>query len=131
MNWNRLFVLLLPLVPVGCQSGIDNRGTIAQLRNMKIEIQEEQLEGGLEKAIESYQRFLAETPDSALTPEAIRRLADLKVEREYGHLTGGGVTAGPGAGQCCRPRNARRDLKPFRRYGQCANDQASAIFRGG
>jgi len=89
MNWNRLFVFLLPLILVGCQSGIDNRGTIAQLRNMKIEIQEEQLEGGLEKEIESYQRFLEETPESALTPEAIRRLADLKLEREYGHLTGG------------------------------------------
>jgi TolA-binding protein len=92
MNRHRLYVFLLPLMLVGCQSGIDHRGTIAQLRNVKIEIQEEQLEGGLEKAIESYQRFLAETPDSALTPEAIRRLADLKVEREYGHLTGGNAT---------------------------------------
>jgi len=89
MNRHRLFVFLLPLMLVGCQSGIDHRGTIAQLRNVKIEIQEEQLEGGIEKAIESYQRFLEETPDSALAPEAIRRLADLKVEREYGLLSGG------------------------------------------
>jgi TolA-binding protein len=87
-------VFLLPLILVGCQSGIDNRGTIAQLRNMKIEIQEEQLEGGIEKAIESYQRFLEEAPDSALAPEAIRRLADLKVEREYGLLSGGPEAAG-------------------------------------
>jgi len=35
----------------------------------------------------SYQRFLEDTPDSALTPEAIRRLADLKIEKEYGTLT--------------------------------------------
>jgi tetratricopeptide (TPR) repeat protein len=89
MNGHRLLVLLLPLIFAGCQSGIDESGTIAQLRNMKLEIQEEPLEGGLEKAIEGYQRFLAMTPDSTLTPEAIRRLADLKVEREYGHLTGG------------------------------------------
>ena len=30
--------------------------------------------------------FSAESEDSALTPEAIRRLADLKIEQEYGHL---------------------------------------------
>jgi tetratricopeptide (TPR) repeat protein len=89
MNRHRLIALLLPLVLFGCQAGIDERGTIGQLRNMKIDIQEEQLVGGLDKAIESYQRFLAETPHSALTPEAIRRLADLKVEKEYGHLADG------------------------------------------
>jgi tetratricopeptide (TPR) repeat protein len=89
MNRNRLCALLLPLFLLGCQAGIDDRGTIAQLRHMKIDIQEEQLVGGLEKAIESYQRFLAETPHSALTPEAIRRLADLKVEKEYGHFADG------------------------------------------
>ena len=37
--------------------------------------------------MESYRRFLEETPESALTPEAMRRLADLKIEREYGYLT--------------------------------------------
>jgi len=34
--------------------------------------------------MESYQKFLEETPESAMTPEALRRLADLKVEKEYG-----------------------------------------------
>ncbi|HEU4391921.1 MAG TPA: tetratricopeptide repeat protein, partial [Blastocatellia bacterium] len=63
--------------------------TIAKLRNMQIEIKEEKIDGGLDKAMLSYQRFLEETPDSALTPEAIRRLADLKIEKEYGTLTPG------------------------------------------
>ena len=31
-----------------------------------------------------YRRFLEEAPESALTPEAMRRLADLKLEKEYG-----------------------------------------------
>ena len=35
--------------------------------------------------MEGYQRFLEETPESALTPAAMRRLADLKIEREYGY----------------------------------------------
>ena len=60
---------------------------------MHIEIKEEKIEGGLEKAMLSYQRFLEETPDSALTPEAIRRLADLKIEKEYGTLTTGAESA--------------------------------------
>jgi tetratricopeptide (TPR) repeat protein len=83
----RLLVLAIPTILAACQSG-GGRETIARLRNVQIEIKEEAIEGGLEKAMEGYQRFLEETPESALTPAAIRRLADLKVEREYGYLTG-------------------------------------------
>jgi tetratricopeptide (TPR) repeat protein len=82
-------IYLMPLFLVACSSTtVNDKETIAQLRNMHVEIEEEEIEGGLEKAMESYQRFLEETPDSALAPEAIRRLADLKVEEEYGLLTG-------------------------------------------
>jgi len=81
----RLLVLAIPALLAACQTG-GNRETIAQLRNMKIEIREEAIEGGLAKAMESYQRFLEDTPESALTPAAMRRLADLKIEREYGFL---------------------------------------------
>ena len=31
----------------------------------------------------SYEEFLKETPESAMTPEALRRLADLKIQKEY------------------------------------------------
>jgi TolA-binding protein len=61
---------------------------------MKIEIKEDRVEGGLEKAMESYQRFLEETPESAQAPEAMRRLADLKIEREYGYQTAPAAVAG-------------------------------------
>ncbi|MEJ2252779.1 MAG: tetratricopeptide repeat protein [Nitrospirota bacterium] len=86
MNRIRLFIWAAPLMLVACSS-VSNKGTIADLRHVHIEIKEEKIEGGLEKAMQSYQRFLEETPDSALTPEAIRRLADLKLEKEYGTLT--------------------------------------------
>ncbi len=79
-------LLLLPLIFSAC-SGIDKRGTIAQLRHHHVDIKGEELSGGLEKAMQSYERFLAETPSSARTPEAIRRLADLKVEKEYGYVS--------------------------------------------
>jgi len=96
----RLLVLAIPALLAACQSG-GGRETIAQLRHVKIEIKEEAIQGGLEKAMQGYERFLAETPESTLTPAAIRRLADLKVEREYGSPTlpaaaaGGVALAGP------------------------------------
>lgn len=90
-----LLIFAIPAILTSCQTG-GSRETIAQLRDMKIEIKEETIEGGLEKAMESYQRFLDETPESALTPAAIRRLADLKIEREYGYLTAQAATDGRG-----------------------------------
>lgn len=89
-NWLCWSALALPLLLSACQSG-GSKDTIAKLRHMHIEIKEEKIEGGLEKAMEGYRRFLEETPASAMTPEAIRRLADLKVEREYGLLSGATV----------------------------------------
>ena len=90
----RLLALAIPTILTACQSS-SNRETIAQLRHMKIEIKEEAIEGGLQKAMESYQRFLEETPESVLTPEAMRRIADLKIEQEYGFLTTPTASAGP------------------------------------
>ncbi|MBJ6801586.1 tetratricopeptide repeat protein [Geomonas propionica] len=80
-------LLAVPALLAACQSG-GGRETIAQLRNVQLEIKEEPIEGGLDKAMAGYQRFLEQTPESALTPAAIRRLADLKVEKEYGYLSG-------------------------------------------
>jgi tetratricopeptide (TPR) repeat protein len=93
MNWIRLLIWAVPMMLVACQS-ISDKNTIAKLRHMQIEIKEEKIEGGLDKAMLGYQRFLEETPNSALTPEAIRRLADLKIEKEYGTLTEGAELAG-------------------------------------
>ena len=92
----RLLVFAIPAILTACQTG-GSRETIAQLRNMKIEIKEERIEGGLDKAMKSYQRFLDETPESALTPAAMRRLADLKIEKEYGYLTPPAATGGRAA----------------------------------
>jgi tetratricopeptide (TPR) repeat protein len=88
-----LFILLLPIVLIACQSTGD-KDTIAGLRHVQIEIKEEKIEGGIDKAMLSYQRFLEETPGSAMAPEAMRRLADLKIEKEYGTLPGGAEPAG-------------------------------------
>jgi TolA-binding protein len=71
------------LVLHGCDV-LNKQDTIADLNKVQLEIKEEYVAGSLDKAMESYQKFLEETPEGALTPEAIRRLADLKIEKEYG-----------------------------------------------
>ncbi len=85
-RFQALIGIVLTIALVSCASSGD-RDTIARLRDKKVEIKEEKIEGGLEKAMRSYERFLEETPETALTPEAIRRLADLKIEKEYGAIT--------------------------------------------
>jgi hypothetical protein len=88
MNRIGLFIFAVLLLLAACQP-VSDRGTIAELRQVQVEIREEKIENGLDKAMFSYQHFLEKSPDSELTPEAIRRLADLKIEKEYGSFTEG------------------------------------------
>jgi cellulose synthase operon protein C len=113
-GWLNIPILLLPLVLMSCGT-VSDKGTISQLRRVRIEIKEEKIEGGLEKAMAAYQRFLEETPESSLTPEAIRRLADLKIEREYGLIQGS-----PDA-------EARRPAKPLHTPGKVAKAQVPQV----
>ncbi|WP_323845292.1 tetratricopeptide repeat protein [Microbulbifer magnicolonia] len=57
--------------------------TIGSLQSVDIEIKEEHIDGSLEKALASYQKYLQETPESSLTPEAMRRIADLKIKQAH------------------------------------------------
>ena len=86
MKLPRLTLLTASVLLASCASAPDGSGTIAQLRRVQPELADANIEGGIEKAMAGYQKFLEETPDSAMTPEAIRRLADLKIEKEYGVL---------------------------------------------
>lgn len=119
LGWRCLLVavVLLTMAASGCRT-TSNKGTIGRLRHQKIDIEKVEIEGGLDKAMESYQRFLEEMPDSALAPEAIRRLADLKIEKEYGTLTDGrrpAETAGAGleAPQMSAPASALAEATPI------------------
>ncbi|MCC2638241.1 MAG: hypothetical protein K0Q68_1960 [Moraxellaceae bacterium] len=96
MKLHRLSVLGSSLLLASCAATVD-RGTIAQLRHEKIELADENIEGGIEKAMRGYQKFLEDTPDSAMTPEALRRLADLKIEKEYGLRESAARTSRPNA----------------------------------
>ncbi len=80
-------ILLLSFILSSCATNGD-QGTIAELDKVNVELKDVNIEGGLEKAMQGYQKFLEQTSESDLTPEAIRRLADLKVEKEYGAVLG-------------------------------------------
>jgi len=82
-------IALAPLVVAGCASSPD-RDTLAGLRSVRPDVQEVQVEQGIDKAMEGYRRFLEETPETSMTPEAMRRLADLQIEKQFGIRAGDG-----------------------------------------
>ena len=74
--------LLVPILVAACAS--PDRHTLAELRNVEPDMTEVQIEKGLDQAMIGYRNFLEQAPESSLTPEAMRRLADLKLEKEFG-----------------------------------------------
>jgi len=79
----RLTCLVTPALLAAC-AGTPEKGTLADLREMPPDVAEVEVEQGLDKAMQSYRRYLDETPRSEMTPEAMRRLADLQLEKEFG-----------------------------------------------
>ena len=75
---------LSALVLSACSSTVTQQGTLAELRTVEPDLDEVYLEDSLERAAQSYRRYLQETSESARTPEAMRRLADLQIEQAYG-----------------------------------------------
>ena len=75
-------MLAASLLLASCASKKDTSGTLASLENVEFEVRDEKVAASLEKAMASYEEFLRNTPETAMTPEAMRRLADLKVQKE-------------------------------------------------
>ena len=89
----RLVMLgLLGASLAACTSTVREEGTLAELENMPADLSEVYLEDSLERAAQSYRRYLAETSENARTPEAMRRLADLQIEQAYGVIGDGDMT---------------------------------------
>ena len=74
----------------GCASD-PARHTLADLRDVQPDVAEVDVQDSLDLAMQSYRRYLEQSATSAMTPEAMRRLADLQLEKEYG-ITGGAKT---------------------------------------
>jgi tetratricopeptide (TPR) repeat protein len=66
------------------------QGTLADLHNVAPDVKEAETTQSVDQAMEHYRKFLDETPETPMTPEAIRRLADLELEKQYGIHTGEG-----------------------------------------
>jgi tetratricopeptide (TPR) repeat protein len=89
-------IVLAPALLAGCAAEhrkvAPTQGTLADLRNVTPDVQEAETKQSVEQAMEHYRKFLDESPATPMTPEAIRRLADLELEKQYGIHTGDGKT---------------------------------------
>ncbi|MCH9005735.1 MAG: outer membrane protein assembly factor BamD [Proteobacteria bacterium] len=86
-----LAIVFLATVVTACGSTTVKNGTLAELGEVKADLQDVYLDDSLERAAQSYRRYLEETSGSARTPEAMRRLADLQIEQAYGLMGDGEV----------------------------------------
>ncbi|MDR7134996.1 TolA-binding protein [Lysobacter niastensis] len=77
-------VVAVQLALLAACAHTERAGTLASLRKVQPDTTDVRVDNGLEKAVDGYRHFLQETPASELTPEAMRRLADLQLEKEYG-----------------------------------------------
>ncbi len=87
MRLRYFIAAVAPLAVAGCASA-PGAGTLAELNSVQADVAEVEVADSLDLALQSYRRYLEETPMTAMTPEAMRRLADLQLEREFG-ITGG------------------------------------------
>ncbi|MCH8084776.1 MAG: tetratricopeptide repeat protein, partial [Myxococcales bacterium] len=102
--------LLVSALVVGCAS--PDRQTLADLRNVEPDMTEVQIEKGLDQAMIGYRNFLEQAPESSLTPEAMRRLADLKLEKEFGVFgDGSGALVELSAPETGAMKNVARERK--------------------
>jgi len=82
-------MVLAPALIASCATAPD-KGTLADLHNVRPDVQDVTVEQGLDQAMQGYRRFIEETPEAAMTPEAMRRLADLQLEKQFGIRAGDG-----------------------------------------
>jgi tetratricopeptide (TPR) repeat protein len=75
---------------VGCAARANKKtaGTLAELHDVHPDVQEAKVEHGLDQALQHYRQFVDETPQTTMTPEAMRRVADLQLEKQFGIRTG-------------------------------------------
>src|SRR5436309_9723253 len=107
-----------PIKPVG------TAGTLAELRNVRPDVQEVKVEEGLDQAMQHYRRFLEETPETAMTPEAMRRLADLQLEKQFGIRAGG---AKPREMAAPKPAQALAELRDGGRSREIERDRPPSL----
>jgi outer membrane protein assembly factor BamD (BamD/ComL family) len=99
------------------------RHTLADLHSVRPDVAEVEVQDSLDLAMQSYRRFLDQTATSAMTPEAMRRLADLELEKEFG-IAGGSAAALPAPKRAFAP-GAQRDTALVAPVAQVAPEHES------
>src|ERR1041385_5783892 len=69
---------------------VNTQGTLADLHKVAPDVKDADTKESVDQAMKQYRKFLEESPETPMTPEAIRRLADLELEKEYGIHNGEG-----------------------------------------
>ncbi len=103
------WIILASALVIGCQTRSDKH-TIAQLRNVDPDLRESRVDDSLAKALESYRRFLSETPGHRMAPEAMRRMADLQIEKDYGVIGNRQLIELPAPAQSQAPPTSSKPL---------------------
>src|SRR6476620_12795638 len=88
------------------------QGTLADLHNVTPDTKEVETKESVDQAMEHYRKFLDESPETPMTPEAIRRLADLELEKEYGIHTGEAKPKPMPAPESAKAPKSKPDQKP-------------------
>jgi cellulose synthase operon protein C len=124
----RAVAVLLPIL-AACAHQADRSGTLATLHQVQPDTKEMPVDQGLDRAVQSYGDFLKQAPDSKLAPEAMRRLADLKIEKEFG-IQGDGKLVELPASQSGMPAPAVAPASgavPAQQAGSPGRKQAAAL----
>jgi tetratricopeptide (TPR) repeat protein len=88
------------------------QGTLADLQKVAPDVKDAETKQSVDQAMEHYRKFLDESPETPMTPEAIRRLADLELEKEYGIHTGEGKPKPMPAPESAKAPRNKPDQKP-------------------
>src|SRR5712675_989037 len=88
------------------------QGTLADLNKVAPDVKDAETKQSVDQAMEHYRKFLDESPETPMTPEAIRRLADLELEKEYGIHTGQGKPKPMPAPESAKAPKSKPDQKP-------------------
>ena len=99
MMYPRLSALLPISVFLASCATTAERQTLAGLHDVEADVEDITVEDSLERAMDSYRRFLEETPEGVMTPEALRRLADLQIENAYGIMGTGEIIELPASAE--------------------------------
>jgi cellulose synthase operon protein C len=91
MRRHTIAILLASAFLGGCaehHKPAPTQGTLAELHNVAPDVKDAETQQSVDQAMQQYRKFLEESPETPMTPEAIRRLADLELEKQYGIHTG-------------------------------------------